>query len=60
MPVVKRRMINYRDYLASLPKRDSEIRKLRKKGWKIDDLAEKFGVTKQRVSQIANGAKRAA
>lgn len=52
--------MNFRDYLASLPKRDSEIRKLRKKGWKIEPLAAKFGMTKQRVSQIVNCAKRSA
>lgn len=38
--------------LRQIEKRNPEIIKLRKLGWKLKDLAVKFKLTKSRVAQI--------
>ena len=37
-------------------KRDEQIRALRTKGWLVQALADKFGVRKQRISQICGAS----
>jgi len=47
--------MNYKQRLESCRKRDEKIRLLRYAGWKVERLAKRYGITKQRVSQIVNG-----
>ena len=35
--------------------RNEEIKRMRQKGWKIQDIADVKGITKQRVSKILKG-----
>lgn len=44
--------MNYKKLLLACQKRNAQMVKLRKRGWKVDALAAKYGITKQRVSQI--------
>jgi transcriptional regulator with XRE-family HTH domain len=47
--------MNYKQRLEACRKRDEKIRLLRRTGWKVKRLARRYGITKQRVSQIVNG-----
>lgn len=46
--------MNYRQFIASRRRRDEEIIRLRglKLPWGVERIAKKFGISKQRVSQI--------
>ncbi len=46
------RFMDYKQFLESKRKRDDTVRTLRAKGWKVEQLADRFKITKQRVSQI--------
>jgi len=38
-------------------RRNAAIRRKRERGWKLREIAEHYGISRQRVHQIVNGAK---
>ena len=47
--------MDYKKFMADCAKRRKEIKRLREKGVDWNAIAAKYGVTRQRVQQIAAG-----